>query len=215
MKTQDSNPSHISLVVECYPLYVFYAPWYSIMIDSAYKFLDTLPTCVTNWFFAWICTWWEFLCLYPPLNPPLARSPWSPMNQINFLNDPQDLTDALNEEEDIFTPPTIAIKPSSYFEFEEFLHTNAEPHFYNNFSMLSFNIRSLHGKFEEFKDFLSDVKNRFSIICLQEIWSVSHEYPLEGYQSIEFNTRDAHLSTPNRKIHSYQMFLNPFGSKSK
>ena len=120
------------------------------------------------------------------------------MNQIDFLNDPQDLSDALNEEEDIFTPPTIAIKPSSYFELEEFLTTNAEPHFYNNFSMLSFNIRSLHGKFEEFKDFLSDVKNRFSIICLQEIWSVSCEYPLEGYQSIVFNTWDALLSTPNR-----------------
>ena len=55
------------------------------------------------------------------------------MNQINFLNDLQDLTDALNEEEDIFSPPTIAIKPSSYFELEEFLQTNAEPHFYNNF----------------------------------------------------------------------------------
>ena len=64
--------------------------------------------------------------------------------------------------------------------------------------MLSFNIRSLHGKYEEFRDFLSDVKNRFSIICLQEVWSVSREYPLEGYQTIECNTRDAHLPNPNR-----------------
>ena len=120
------------------------------------------------------------------------------MNQTDSFSDPQDLTDALNEEGDIFTPPTIAIKPSSYFEFEEFLTTNGDPQFYNNFSMLSFNIRSLHSKYEEFKDFVSNLNNRFSIICLQEIWSVSREYPLEGYQSIEFNTRDALLSAPNR-----------------
>ena len=107
--------------------------------------------------------------------------------------------------------------------------------FTKKISMLSFNIRSIHGKFEEFKDFLSDIKNRFSIICLQEIWGVSCEYPLEDYQSIEYITRDAHLSTPNRncgggvlestlmsifhlpnlsfQICSFQVFLSLFGSK--
>ena len=65
----------------------------------------------------------------PPLHPPFAQSPRSPMNQTNFVNDPQDLSDALNEEEDI-SPHTIALKPSSYYDFEEFQKINSEPHFY-------------------------------------------------------------------------------------
>ena len=64
--------------------------------------------------------------------------------------------------------------------------------------MLSFNICSIHGKFEEFKDFLLDIPNKFSVICLQEVWSVSHDYPIPGYQAIEFNTCDALLPSPNR-----------------
>ena len=62
---------------------------------------------------------------------------------------------------------------------------------------MSLNIHSLHGKYEEFRDYLSDIQNRFSVICLQEVWSVSCEYHLEGYQAIECNTRDAHLPNPN------------------
>ena len=63
--------------------------------------------------------------------------------------------------------------------------------------MLSFNIHSIHGKFEEFKNLLLDIPNKFSVICLQEVWSVSCDYPISGYQSIEFNTHDALLPTPN------------------
>ena len=62
---------------------------------------------------------------------------------------------------------------------------------------MSLNVNSLHGKYEELRDFLSGIQNRFSIICLQEVWSVSCEYPLEGYQTIECNTQDAHLPNPN------------------
>ena len=120
------------------------------------------------------------------------------MNHPDFFEDPVDLADALNEDDDpIYPNHPIQIKSSSYFEFEEFLTLNSTPQFYNNFSMLSFNIRSLHGKYEEFKNYLLDIPNKFSIICLQEVWSVSRDYPIQGYHSIEHCTRDAHLPTPN------------------
>ena len=118
------------------------------------------------------------------------------MNCLNFIEDPIDLVDALNEDDDhIYTNHLIAIKSSSYYDFEEFLTINSSPQFYKkNFSMLSFNIHSMHGKYEEFKDFLLDIQHKFSVICLQEVWSVSHEYPLTGYQA---KTNDALLPTPN------------------
>ena len=120
------------------------------------------------------------------------------MNCLDFDEDPADLADALNEDDNpIYTNHPIAIKSCSYFDLEEFLPINSTPQFYKNFSMLSFNIRSIHGKYEEFRDFLLDINNKFSIICLQEVWSVSREYPIPGYQAIEHITRDAHLPTPN------------------
>ena len=63
--------------------------------------------------------------------------------------------------------------------------------------MLSYNIHLLHGKFEEFRDFIYDFPNKFSIIGIQEVWSVSHEYPINGYQALEYNTHDSHLPNPN------------------
>ena len=120
------------------------------------------------------------------------------MNCLNFFEDPADLADAPNEDDDpIYTNHPILIKSSLYYDFEEFLSINSSPQFYNNFSVLSFNIHSLHGKYEEFRDFLLDIPYRFSIICLQELWSVSCEYPLVGYQAIKHNTPDALQPTLN------------------
>ena len=121
------------------------------------------------------------------------------MNNPDFLEDPVDLADALNEDDDpIYSNHPIQIKSSLYYEFEDFLNINSSPHFYNNFSMLSFNIRSLHGKHEELNNFLLDLPKKFSIICLQEVWSISRDYPLQGYQAIEHCTRDMHQPSPNR-----------------
>ena len=63
--------------------------------------------------------------------------------------------------------------------------------------MLSFNICSIHGKYEELSNYLLDLPKQFSIICLQEVWSISHDYPLQGYQDIEFCTRDMNLPSLN------------------
>ena len=98
-----------------------------------------------------------------------------------MVQNPLDLADVLSEDDDNnFSPHPVPITSSKYYELEEFLTINSTPQFCQNFSLLSFNIRSIHGKYEEFKDFLSDIPNRFSVIALQEVWSVSCEYPLPG-----------------------------------
>ena len=63
--------------------------------------------------------------------------------------------------------------------------------------MLSFNIRSLPGKYEEINNFLLDLPQKFSIICLQGVWSISRDYSLQGYQAIEHCTCDMLQPTPN------------------
>ena len=89
------------------------------------------------------------------------------MNNSDFFEDPADLASALNEDDDpIFSNHPIQIKSSNYYVFDDLLNINSTPQFYNNFSMLSFNIHSIHGKYEEFSNYLLDLPKKFSIICL-------------------------------------------------
>ena len=68
----------------------------------------------------------------------------------------------------------------------------------SNFSILSHNIRSLSGKFDDLKVFLSGLQNfPFSIIALQEVWSVNREFKLDGYELLEYATRDKTQSKCN------------------
>ena len=69
-----------------------------------------------------------------------------------------------------------------------------------NFSIYSHNIRSLSGKFDELKVLLAGLQNfPFSIIALQEVWSVNREFRLKGYELLEYATRDKtqSISNPN------------------
>ena len=67
-----------------------------------------------------------------------------------------------------------------------------------NFSVLSHNIRSLSGKFDELKVFLAGLQNfPFSIIALQEVWSVNRNFKIEGYELLEYATRDKTQSKCN------------------
>ena len=67
-----------------------------------------------------------------------------------------------------------------------------------NFSVLSHNIRSLSGKFDELKVLLAGLQNfPFSIIALQEVWSVSRDFRLKGYELLEYATRDKTQSKLN------------------
>ena len=53
-----------------------------------------------------------------------------------------------------------------------------------NFSIYSHNIRSLSGKFDELKVLLAGLQNfPFSIIALQEVWSVIATSKLKGMNS--------------------------------
>ena len=66
-----------------------------------------------------------------------------------------------------------------------------------NFSVYSQNIRSLSGKFDELKVLLAGLEFPFSIIALQEVWSVNRDFKLEGYELLEYATRDKTLSKKN------------------
>ena len=50
------------------------------------------------------------------------------------------------------------------------------------------------GKFDLFSDFHSNMD--FSVICLQEVWSLYKDTPLQGFQPLVYNTRDMN-SKPN------------------
>ena len=61
----------------------------------------------------------------------------------------------------------------------------------NSFLVVSQNIRSLGGKFDNFSEYIASFRSlKVSVIALQEVWSVGRIYDLPGYHPIEFNTRD-------------------------
>ena len=61
----------------------------------------------------------------------------------------------------------------------------------DTFSILSQNVRSLGGKFDQPKEYVGRYsKNKITCIMLQEVWSVGRTYNLPGYHNIEYNTRD-------------------------
>ena len=61
----------------------------------------------------------------------------------------------------------------------------------NNFMVLSQNIRSLGGKFDQFSEYIGSFKSsKVTAIALQEVWSVGRIYDLPGYHQLQYNTRD-------------------------
>ena len=75
-----------------------------------------------------------------------------------------------------------------YYELEDFQSTFSKR---NCFSTLSLNIRSLPGKWNDFKEYVALLNKesfKFSVIALQEVWNVppSINYSLEGYKSFNF-----------------------------
>ena len=61
----------------------------------------------------------------------------------------------------------------------------------DGFSTYSHNIRSMNGHWDDFLDIIDSVQPiNFSVLALQEIWSVQKTYSIPGYGKLEFNTRD-------------------------
>ena len=82
-----------------------------------------------------------------------------------------------------------------YFEIDEF--KNKFKRNIDSFSTYSHNIRSINGHWEDLLDIISSAQPlKFSVIGLQEIWSVTKNYEIPGYGKLEFITRDKN-STPN------------------
>ena len=69
----------------------------------------------------------------------------------------------------------------------------------NGFSIYSHNIRSLPNKINPLTTLISKFDEPYTIIALQEIWSISKELTLPGYQNLTYSTRDknARVRNPN------------------
>ena len=66
------------------------------------------------------------------------------------------------------------------------------------FSTYSHNVRSLQGHFDDLVDLLDQAKpHKFSILALQEVWSISKEFSIPSYHKLEYCTRDMNEPMPN------------------
>ena len=118
----------------------------------------------------------------------------SEINNLNFGC--QDLNDLLKDkDQDIFNPNQLQIAVSNYYEMQEFQDVNKNANFSNIMCLVSLNICSLNSKYDKFKDLISEIAFNFSIIGLQEVWSISRELHLPGYKPLEYATRDMLLAS--------------------
>ena len=98
-----------------------------------------------------------------------------------------DLHNLFKDRHDENSPDILKNQFCNYFEPEE-VHNQLD---LNSFSILSHNIRSLSGHFENLKDSLySMLPASFSVIALQEVWSIHKQYDLTGFSDIVYKTRD-------------------------
>ena len=65
------------------------------------------------------------------------------------------------------------------------------------FSVFSQNVRSLGNKIDDLQIYLNRANLDFSVVALQEIWSINRGYELHGYQPLEYVTRDMNESVKN------------------
>ena len=91
-----------------------------------------------------------------------------------------------DEDRDVFDDGVYSCK---YYEVSELKTTFIESK--NNFSTYSHNIRSINGHWDNLLDILNSAQPiKFSVIALQELWSVQKNYSLDGYGKFEYITRD-------------------------
>ena len=98
-----------------------------------------------------------------------------------------DFKKLLHDENDDMSIDIVKSQTCQYFEPEE-VHNLFTP---NCFSIFSHNIRSLSGNFKDLRDLLYNMlPGNFSVIALQEIWSINKMYDLTGYKQLLYKTRD-------------------------
>ena len=97
-----------------------------------------------------------------------------------------------DEDKDIYTDN---LHSCQYYEIPEL--KNKFLKYKECFSTYSHNIRSINGHWDDLLDIINSAKPfTFSVLALQEIWSVSKEYNIPGYGNFEYMTRDKD-STPH------------------
>ena len=120
-----------------------------------------------------------------PKSPKLSDIDQGPNIELP-TNDLQNLLNDDNHDDDA-APDILKNQSCNYFEPEE-VYKQVDS---KSFSIFSHNIRSLSGHFESLKDCIySMLPATFSIIALQEVWSICKTFELTGYSDIIFKTRD-------------------------
>ena len=103
-----------------------------------------------------------------------------------------DFKSKYDEDEEVFVDNSHSCE---YFEMDEFKNKFTKN--INCFSIYSHNIRSINGHWDDFLDILNSAQPfKYSVIGLQEVWSVNKNYEIPGYGKFEFITRDMN-KTPN------------------
>ena len=97
-------------------------------------------------------------------------------DQLNFKN--------------IFDDDNVIYNENHYCEYIE-LDQIAKLTTTDYFSIYSHNVRSLPGHFDALIDLLDQAKpHTFSVIALQEIWSISRDFSIPTYHKLEYCSRD-------------------------
>ena len=105
-----------------------------------------------------------------------------------------DLKYKLTAQDEESSPFVNAGHNCSYFTPGEFQAKYAKST--KHFSTLSLNVRSLPGKWDEFKDLMTALQTKdsfkFSVIGIQEVWNVPRDtnFDLDGYSKFEYRVRD-------------------------
>ena len=128
-------------------------------------------------------------------------------DSINFGH--PDLNDLISDkDQDIFNPNQLSIAPSDYLSMEEFQDASKFPSLNSNFSLLSLNVCSISSKYDKIKNFLANIPFNLTILGFQEIWSISREFPLPGYQPLVYHTRDMNQVSRNANCGGGWVFMS-------
>lgn len=105
------------------------------------------------------------------------------LSQFSNDDDPDDFSFLSND----FSPYNEIDVKCEYIAPEDYLSNDL-------LSILSINIQSLPSKFDDFNDFINDLRvnnNDPDIICIQETWHISDSslYDINGYHSLVYNIR--------------------------
>ena len=111
-----------------------------------------------------------------------------------------DLKQSMLDNEENVTPYLNIGHSCNYYTEDEFIDKTAS--ISSKFSTYSHNIRSLPGKYSEFCNLIKSLNSnnfKFSIIALQEVWSIptGTECKLNGYKPLEYKIRDPTCQNKN------------------